>query len=218
MLNRTSHVSAARIEKESTSSAVQTNLALVTVMTLIDTAQLVQKILREAFPASVFAVAAHTSGGSTLLDVSWTDGPREDQVARFVHPLQARRTATNGRVALVEHFTLTPKGSQTVQLAADRISISRQHSDAAVQAALDTFEERYRERLAPDHRTLLTVAAYRAGELSGIELEGIHRMGATRIGACIQCDVDTLLADSTDVVGFPRSPTAAGLFVRRDVH
>lgn len=113
---------------------------------------------------------------------------------------------------------LTPKGSQTVQLAADRISLSRQHSDASVRSALETLEERYRGRLAPDHRSQLTVAAYRAGELSGVELEGVHRVRATRIGACLQCDVDTLLADSTDVVGFPRSPTASGLFVRRDVH
>ncbi|WP_186098553.1 LPD29 domain-containing protein [Burkholderia gladioli] len=218
MLTRTAPAAVPRISKEPASSAVQTRLALVTVMTLIDTAQLVQTILREAFPATAFAVSIHTTGGATLLDVAWTDGPRADQVARFVHPLQARRVGADGRACLVEHFTLTSKGCQTVQLAADRISLTRGFSDASIGAALEVLEARYRDRLAPDHRTLLTVGAYRAGALRGVELEGIHRIGATRVGACLQCDIDTRLADSTDVVGFPRSPTAAALFVRRDMH
>ncbi|WP_186031719.1 hypothetical protein [Burkholderia gladioli] len=43
-----------------------------------------------------------------------------------------RRTAATGQLGLIEHFMLMPKGSQSVQLAADRISILRGYSDAAI--------------------------------------------------------------------------------------
>ncbi|MGS1024089.1 LPD29 domain-containing protein [Burkholderia glumae] len=218
MLNRSVAAPARRVEKEAAVTAVQQPLPLVTVLTLVDTAQLVQKILGEAFPSRAFAVSLHSTTAGTLLDVSWTDGPRADQVGRFVHPLQARRLANGGRAVAVEHFTLTPAGYHTVRLAADRISLYRVFSDAAVERALSVCERRYRGRLSPDDREAMTVERYRAGALCGVEIEGVHRAGGKRTGGCLQSDVDEILCGGTDVTGFPRSPTAAALFARSDVH
>ncbi|UVS88285.1 LPD29 domain-containing protein [Burkholderia glumae] len=218
MMNRPAATRARRVEKEASVTAVQQPLALVTVLTLVDTAQLVQKILGEAFPSCAFAVSVHSTGAGTLLDVAWTDGPRADQVGRFVHPLQARRLAHGGRAVAVEHFTLTPVGYRTVRLAADRISLTRAFSDAAVERALTACERRYRDRLSPDDRAAMTVERYRAGALCGVEIEGVHRTGGQRTGSCLQSDVDEILCGGTDVTGVPRSPTAAALFARSDVH
>ncbi|ALK35212.1 LPD29 domain-containing protein [Burkholderia plantarii] len=218
MLNRPAALPTRRVDKDVGATAVQQPLALVTVLTLVDTVQLVQKILGEAFPSCAFAVSVHSTDAGTLLDVSWTDGPRVDQVGRFVNPLQARRLGAGGSTVAVEHFALTPVGCHVVRLAADRVSLTRAFSDAAVERALNVVERRYRERLSPDSRAALSVASYRAGVLCGVEVEGVHRVGAKRTGSCLQSDIDEILSASTDVAGFPRSPTAAGLFVRRDVH
>ncbi|WP_186072314.1 DUF932 domain-containing protein [Burkholderia gladioli] len=146
---------------------------------------------------------------------------RKEQEVRIRHTGDIVDDVVAGAYEVLDGFDLIREAKASmaaVKLTQDRISITRGYSDAAIEAAITLLEARYRDRLSPDYRTLLTVEAYRAGALRGVELEGIHRMGAERIGACLQCDVDTLLANSTDVVGFPRSPTAAGLFVRRDVH
>ncbi|MGS1024194.1 hypothetical protein GAS19_30380 (plasmid) [Burkholderia glumae] len=218
MLNRPVAPRARHVEKEAAVTAVQQSLALVTVLTLVDTAQLVQKILGEAFPSCAFVVSVHSTGSGTLLDVAWTDGPRADQVGRVVHPLQARRLANGGCAVAVEHFTLTPAGYRTVRLAADRISLTRAFSNAGVERALTACERRYRDRLSPDDRAAMTVERYRAGALSGVEIDGVHRTGGKRTGSCLQSDVDEILCGGTDVTGFPRSPTAAALFARSDVH
>lgn len=191
---------------------------LADVLTLVDTAQLVQTVLREGFPATSFAVRAAKSEHGTQLTIDWTDGPRDVQVARLVMPLQATRLADGGRVERVEHFMLTSSGRQTVCLAADRIALSRQFSDRAVERALARLASRYGDRLAPDVRASMTVDGYRAGNLQLLEVIGVHRAGSVRSGSNVQMDVAAMLAETSDVHGFPRSATAARLFVRRDVH
>lgn len=79
-------------------------------LNLIETAQLVQTILGEAFPTTSFAIAVTKTGSGSPLMVDWTDGPRDLQVARLVLPLQATRVVDGGKVKRVEHFMLTSAG------------------------------------------------------------------------------------------------------------
>ncbi|KVM89665.1 hypothetical protein WT05_04085 [Burkholderia stagnalis] len=195
-----------------------TPAVLADVLTLVGTAQLVQQILREAFPITAFSITVSESTRGTQLAIRWTDGPRDLQVARFVMPLQATRLADGGKVERVEHFMLTPAGRQVVTLAADRIALCREFSDGAVERALARLASRYADYLAPDICAVMTLAGYRAGRLQALEIPGVHRTGAHRSGATVQTDVDAMLAESTDARGFPRSTTAARLFVRRDAH
>ncbi|KWN80983.1 hypothetical protein WM23_20325 [Burkholderia ubonensis] len=193
-------------------------VVLADVLTLVGTAQLMQQILREAFPATAFAISVTENVRGTQLTIRWTDGPRDLQVARIVMPLQATRLADGGKVERVEHFMLTPAGRQVVSLAADRIALCREFSDGSIERALARLAARYADYLAPDISAVMTVAGYRAGRLQAFEIPGVHRVGAYRSGSTLQTDVDAMLADSTDARGFPRSATAARLFVRRDVH
>ncbi|MGK8206744.1 LPD29 domain-containing protein [Burkholderia cenocepacia] len=187
-------------------------------LNLIETAQLVQTILGEAFPTTSFAIAVAKKANGSHLTVDWTDGPRDLQVARLVLPLQATRVVDGGKVKRVEHFMLTSAGRLTVHLAADRIILSRQFSDHAIARAIERLAVRYADFLAPDIRAAMTVDDYRAGRLQLLEIVGVHRAGSRRSGANVQMDVDAMLAETTDAHGFPRSVTGARLFVRRDTH
>ncbi|KVN20733.1 MULTISPECIES: LPD29 domain-containing protein [unclassified Burkholderia] len=201
------------------SSDVATHPAvLADTLTLVETTQLVQTVLREAFPATSFVVSAALKEHSTQLTIGWTDGPRDRQVARLVMPMQATRLADGGRVERVEHFMLASTGWQTVRLAADRIALRRQFSDRAVEQALARLALRYADYLAPDVRATMTVAEYRSGHLQLLEVIGVHRTGSYRSGSNVHVDVETMLAEMTNTHGFPRSATASRLFVRRDVH
>lgn len=191
---------------------------LASVLTLVETAQLVQRILNEAFPETPFTVSVTRNEHGSQLMVGWTDGPRDLQVARLILPLQAIRLCDGGRHERVEHFMVTPAGRHTIRLAADRIALSRQFSDRAIEQALARLASRYADYLTADVRAAMTVAAYRADLLHGIQIHGVHRTGAHRSGSNLQTDVDALLDATTSVRGFPRSITAARLFVRRDVH
>ncbi|WP_318828386.1 LPD29 domain-containing protein [Burkholderia cepacia] len=202
-----------------TSSDVATPATVVAdTLNLIETVQLVQTILDEAFPTTTFAIAITKKGQASHLTVDWTDGPRDLQVARLVLPLQATRVVDGGKVKRVEHFMLTSAGRLTVHLAADRIILSRQFSDDAIERAIERLTIRYADFLAPDVRAAMTVDGYRAGRLQLLEIFGVHRTGSRRSGSNVQMDVDAMLAETTDAHGFPRSLTAARLFVRRDTH
>ncbi|MCM3373191.1 hypothetical protein M3640_21255, partial [Bacillus velezensis] len=50
--------------------------------------------------------------------------------------------ADGGRLERVEHFMLTSSGRRTVRLAADRIALSRQFSDRAVERVLTRLARR----------------------------------------------------------------------------
>ncbi|VWD44734.1 hypothetical protein BCO18175_07160 [Burkholderia contaminans] len=212
--SRSTEVARARTGSDAATPAI----VLADTLTLVDTVQLVQTILHEAFPATSFPITVTKRGNGSQLAIDWMDGPRDLQVARLVLPLQATRLANGGRVERVEHFMLTSSGRLTVHLAADRITLSRQFSDRAIEQALERLALRYADRLAPDVRAMMTVDDYRAGRLQLLEVIGVHRTGSCRSGSNVQTDVDAMLAETTDAHGFPRSATAASLFVRREIH
>lgn len=210
--------SAESVRARTSSSAATPATAIADTLSLIETVQLVQTILHEAFPTTSFAIAVTKKGNGSQLAVDWTNGPRDLQVARLVLPLQATRVVDGGKVKRVEHFMLTSAGRLTVHLAADRIILSRQFSDDAIERAIERLVVRYADYLAPDVRAAMTVGGYRAGRLQLLEIFGVHRTGSRRSGSSVQMDVEAMLAETTDVHGFPRSITGARLFVRRDFH
>ncbi|SDG93669.1 hypothetical protein SAMN05216466_106113 [Paraburkholderia phenazinium] len=184
--------------------------ALKTVLTLVQTAQLVQTVLREAFPSIVFLVEAHRDANGARLHVEWTDGPREQQVSKLLLPLQAAHPGTFGGSTPVEHFRLTDNGPQRVRLGAARITVTRKFSDTLVGNVLQRLAHRHATRLTPEQRAGLTAEAFRKGALMAVVLYGVHWAGNS-----LHSDVETALHEHTDVQGYPRSATAAGLFVRK---
>ncbi|MCA8148126.1 LPD29 domain-containing protein [Burkholderia vietnamiensis] len=201
----------ARFNGHTTAPATATSPeALKTVLTLVETAQLVQQVLREAFPATGFYVKTQRDANGARLHVEWTDGPREQQVSKLLLPLQSSTPGQWGGTTPVEHFRLTAQGPQRVRLGADRITLKRKFSDGLVGNVLQRLAHRHVGRLDPETRKLLTVESFKKGALMAVVLYGVHFGGNT-----LQHDVETALHAHTDVQGFPRSATAAGLFVRK---
>ncbi|MCA8287567.1 LPD29 domain-containing protein [Burkholderia vietnamiensis] len=184
--------------------------ALKTVLTLVETAQLVQQVLREAFPATGFYVKTQRDANGARLHVEWTDGPREQQVNKLLLPLQSATPGQWGGTSPVEHFRLTAQGPQRVRLGAGRITVKRKFSDGLVGSVLQRLAHRHVGRLDPETRKLLTVESFKKGALVAVALYGVHFAGNS-----LHTDVESALHDHTDVQGYPRSATAAGLFVRK---
>ncbi|MBJ9920622.1 MULTISPECIES: LPD29 domain-containing protein [Burkholderia] len=187
--------------------------ALKTVLNLVETAQLVQQVLREAFPATGFYVKTQRDANGARLHVEWTDGPREQQVNKLLLPLQSATPGQWGGTSPVEHFRLTAQGPQRVRLGAGRITVKRKFSDGLVGSVLQRLAHRHVGRLDPETRKLLTVESFKKGALAAVALYGVHFAGNS-----LHTDVETALHDHTDVPGYPRSATAAGLFLRQPLN
>ena len=201
----------ARFNGPNTAPATATSPeALKTFLTLVESAQLVQQVLREAFPATGFYVKTQRDANGARLHVEWTDGPREQQVSKLLLPLQSSTPGQWGGKTPVEHFRLTAQGPQRVRLGADRITLRRKFSDGLVGSVLQRLAHRHAARLNPELRKHLTVESFKKGALMAVVLYGVHFAGNT-----FHHDVETALHDHTDAHGVPRSATAAGLFVRK---
>lgn len=184
--------------------------ALETVLSLVETAQVVQKILAEAFGKSRFYVKTQQADTHTRINVEWVDGPSEKQVLKLLLPLQASTPGTFGGLTPVEHFRITPTGPQKLTLAADRITVKRGFSAGLISSILQRLAHRHAGRIDPETRKLLTVESFKKGALVAVVLFGIHFAGNS-----LHTDVETALQAHTDVQGFPRSATASAIFPRK---
>lgn len=186
--------------------------ALANVLTLIETAQMVQQIVREMWPTTAFYVKTRQAEQQTRIHVEWVDGPTEQQVSKVLLPLQASTPGTFGDLNAVEHFRLTAQGPQRLTLGADRITVRRRFSDGLVTSVLQRLAHRHTGRMSPEVRKLMTVEAFKKGALATVVLFGVHFAGNS-----LHTDVETALHAHSDVRGFPRSATAAAIFVRKPI-
>ncbi|MBB2981595.1 MULTISPECIES: hypothetical protein [Burkholderiaceae] len=204
--------------KTTTAPATATSPAVLTnVLTLVETAQLVQQVLSESFgkTGARFYVKTQQTDGNTRLFVEWMDGPAEAQVNKLLLPLQASTQGQWGGTAPAEHFRLTAQGPQKIVLAADRIIVKRSFSGGLIGSVLQRLAHRHAARLNPEIRKLLTVENFKRGALLGVLIYGVHWAEA---GNSLHTDVETALHAHTDVQGFPRSATAASIFARKPLN
>ena len=201
----------ARVNSHTKAPATATSPAvLANVLSLVETAQVVQQILAESFGKTRFYVKTQQADTNTRINVEWVDGPSEKQVLKLLLPLQASTPGTFGGLVPVEHFRVTPTGPQTLTLGADRITVKRGFSAGLISSILQRLAHRHAGRIDPETRKLLTVESFKKGALVAVVLFGIHFAGNS-----LHTDVETALQAHTDVQGFPRSATAAGIFVRK---
>lgn len=201
----------ARVNSHTKAPATATSPAvLANVLDLISTAALIQDVLSEAFGKTRFYVKTQQADTNTRINVEWVDGPSEKQVLKLLLPLQASTPGTFGGLVPVEHFRVTPKGPQTLTLGADRITVKRGFSAGLISSILQRLAHRHAGRIDPETRKLLTVESFKKGALVAVVLFGIHFAGNS-----LHTDVETALQAHSDVQGFPRSATAAGIFVRK---
>lgn len=95
-----------------------------------ETAKLIRKALRADFPGIKFSVRSSTYAGGASIDVSWTDGPREEQVDGTLGLYAG--ASFDGMIDLKSyHDTLlmTENGPELVHFGADFVLSSRKVSD-----------------------------------------------------------------------------------------
>jgi hypothetical protein len=132
-----------------------------------DTATLIRQSLAECFKGVPFSVRTQTHGGSATFYVSWTDGPNAAQIEAITS--RVRRVYFDGPNddAAAGDQRLD---AYEVCFGVDHIFTVREHSDAAVQSAIDSIYRRYENLFAGNGLSKPTVDQFRSGELSQLQL------------------------------------------------
>ena len=109
-----------------------------------DTAKLVRKALKEAFPSVKFSVRSHTYAGGASIRVTWNDGPIQADVARVAEAFQGATFdgMTDYKGGIVHELA----GVET-HFGANFIFCDRTESDALVDGARAAYGQ-----LSPDER------------------------------------------------------------------
>ncbi|MCE4548027.1 MULTISPECIES: LPD29 domain-containing protein [unclassified Caballeronia] len=177
--------------------------------TCAETAKLIRQSLAEAFKGVKFSVRSRTYSGGASIYVSWTDGPNAAQVEAI----------TGGFKAAYFDSLIDYQGSiyhmmdgQQVCFGADHIATVREHSDAAVQSAIERVYRRYKSNFTENGLTAPTVDQFRSGELYRVQLAGLHRDGASSV----QTMIHAALAKQSDRLKVAHSVTASRKFVTHD--
>ncbi len=116
-----------------------------------DTARIVRRVLKAAFPGVRFSVRSNTYSGGASVDIRWTDGPSREAVESLVKHYEG--ATFDGMRDLKEHHDTVlvgPAGPRVVHFGADFIFCHRDVSDFArrKQEALKIIRERC--DLSPD--------------------------------------------------------------------
>jgi hypothetical protein len=177
--------------------------------TCAETAKLVRQALKEAFPAMKFSVRSHTYSGGASIDISWIDGPNSAQVEAVADTFKAAYFDSSiDYKGSIYHMV----DGQQVHFGADFIFCRREHSEQAVQAAINRVYRRLEGNFKQDGIAKPTVEAFRRGQLWNVQLNGYHVCG----GRSVQTEICGTLAKHTYRKKVEMSATASKVFVTHD--
>ncbi|KNH09914.1 hypothetical protein BRCH_02862c [Candidatus Burkholderia brachyanthoides] len=155
------------------------------------------------------SVRSRTYSGGASIYVSLTDGPNAAQVEAI----------TGGFKAAYFDSLIDYQGSiyhmmdgQQVCFGANHIATVREHSDAAVQSAIDRVYRRYKSNFTENRLIAPTVDQFRSGDLYRVQLSGLHWDGASSV----QTMIHAVLAKQSDRLKVTHSKTASRKFVTHD--
>lgn len=182
-----------------------------TYMSCVDTAKLVRKCLKEAFPGIKFSVKSDTYSMGASIQVGWEDGPCEAQVDPIVDRFRGSyfdgmEDYKGNRYAMMT----TDAGLEQVSFGSDFIRLSRCHSDQAIARAIGSIFRRYRQNFREAAMETPTVEAYRNGRLFNARVPGIHGQFG---GDTLQDSIRRAAGKHTFVLKVAKSKTAGGIFV-----
>lgn len=131
-------------------------------ISVVETAKLIRKALKETFPGFKFSVRSERYSGGASIDVWWTDGPTVPQVDRVAGAFEG--SYFDGMIDY--------KGSryhkldgELVHFGADFIHCSREHTDAAICSAIIKAAMEYGTRNLPDVEGFRTGQGYLRGPM-----------------------------------------------------
>lgn len=177
--------------------------------TCAETAKLIRKALKEAFPGVKFSVKSHTYSGGASINVSWTDGPNADQVEAVAGHFKA--AYFDGSIDYKGSIYHMMEG-QSVHFGADFIFCERQYSDAAIIAAIEAVYRRFEGNFKRDGITKPTLEDFLRGRLWNVQLSGLHVYG----NQCVAGEINAVLSKRSDRMKVEKSATAAAVFVTHD--
>lgn len=174
-----------------------------------DTAKLVRKSLKEAFPGVKFSVRSSTYSMGAEIHVRWIDGPNvrqvEDVVGIFSGSYFDSSIDYRGGV-----FHMLD--GEQVRFGCDGVDTHRDHSDEAVARAIARVYRELGEHFERHGRAMPTVEQYRRGELWNMTFPDVHTNGLESV----QADVNKALGKHSDRLKVEKSNTAARVFITHD--
>ncbi|UIF89472.1 hypothetical protein KAF44_29645 (plasmid) [Cupriavidus necator] len=180
-------------------------------MSCADTAKLVRKCLKEAFPGVKFSVRSDTYSMGASINVGWEDGPCEAQVDPLVDRFRGAyfdgmEDYKGNRYAMMT----TEAGLEQVSFGADYIHLTRNHSDQALDRAIGSVYRRYQQNFREARMEMPSVADYRNGRLFNVRVPGIHGQFG---GDSLQDSIRRAAGNHTFLLKVAKCKTAGGIFV-----
>ena len=110
-------------------------------ISVVDTAKIIRRCLKEAFPGIKFSVRSSSYSMGASIDVKWTDGPAEVQVEAVVGRFKG--SYFDGMIDYKGSVYAEYDG-EPVHFMSDYIHCHREYSDEAVERAIDTVSAQFR--------------------------------------------------------------------------
>lgn len=174
-----------------------------------ETAKLVRRALREAFPSIKFSVKSRTYSGGASISVRWTDGPNDAQVSAITG--QFAGAFFDGSIdyqASVYHLL----NGEQVHFGANYIFTSRTDSDGAIERAIGHVYRKFQANFEEGGISRPEVEAYGRGQLWNVRLPRLHDWN----GQNLQQEIAAVLCKHSFVAKVCKSTTAMSVFVTHD--
>lgn len=112
-------------------------------MSVVDTAKLIRKALKESFPSVKFSVRSEKYAGGASVNVSWTDGATISMVDPILNMFKG--AYFDPMIDYQGSITSTYDGEE-VKFGAQYISSDRDYSNEAIEKALARLKRKYPEK------------------------------------------------------------------------
>lgn len=178
-------------------------------ITCADTAKLIRKSLKEAFPDVTFSVRSKTYSGGASISIGWTDGPNQKLVEAVARHFKA--AYVDGGIDYKGSVYHMMDGEQ-VHLGADFIHFNRGYTSASIQRAIDRVYRKYGGNFRDSTEPKATVEDYSRGRLYNAQVPGL----SAAMGHSVQTEIGEALYMNSDRLKINKSPTAGKVFVTHD--
>lgn len=175
-----------------------------------ETAKLIRKALKEAFPDVKFSVKSKTYSGGSSINVNWTDGPNTAQVEAIAKHFEG--SYFDGGIDYKGSIYHMMDGEQ-VRFLADFVFCNRSYSDAAVQRAIDRVYRKYAGNFRDDAEPRATVEDFNRGRLHSRIIPGMNDAYGPY---SLNSQIHQALAKHSDRLKVQKSATLAKVFITHD--
>lgn len=171
-------------------------------ISVVDTAKMIRKALKEAFGAVKFSVVSDKYSGGASIRVKWTDGPNQDQVKAIAQTFQGgyfdgMQDYAGSTYAMID--------GEKVHFGADYVFFDREYSDKAVQLGIDRVYAKFSGNFKEKGIDKPTVEDFRKGALWNKQLF----WDGAPYDQNVQQEVFKMLGKASDRVSPSKSPTAS---------